>query len=147
MHPGSSLFRSITNFLSRIKRTRIHISGLNTNYAGPASVGYFVRDHSSLAIDRDSQNPLPAQTEQPQCFQQAYMNLVPDYHRDGGRAKQAVCFNVPTYSFENRMTSGRQAGEVGHSRSRDEPDLRLRGHSKDRDQPLSANLFQGGRNG
>jgi hypothetical protein len=64
------------------------------------------------------------------------VRLGSDEHPNRRSADQAVVADVPADASQDGLAGGRQRGDVGHLRARDQPDAGLLGQPKQRPEPV-----------
>src|SRR5215510_323150 len=118
MQPARMLSNSREDFGNRIERTGIDVAGLGANQNRSVNArqnsAKLIRSHAALIIRRNSDDLLASETKHLQASKDRYMRFIACYHRDSRRANQTVLLNIPAKFLVQRMSSGRQAGKVGH---------------------------------
>ena len=99
MHPGAVRMRSLADLGKRIAGARVYVTGLNTKNRWAGKGWNRICSHSTLRIDRHSDDAISAQAQKSQRLEKRRMRFFADYYRDRWRAKQAIGFDVPIRSL------------------------------------------------
>src|SRR5207248_2619331 len=108
VHPGAGGVRPLDNLGDGIERTRVHVSRLDADDRRTAYFRKRIRAHPSLSIDRNLDDPTPAEPQDAERFADGGMRLGRDHNGHQWRAEESVRLHIPTRTLEHRMSRGRQ---------------------------------------
>ena len=118
VHPRAAFVCAPADLDGRIECAGIHVASLNADDGASVEIRQRIRAHPALSIDSDALDTLPAQSQQPQRFQQRDMYFVADDDAERRRLEEPGALDVPAGAAEQRVTCGGQPVEVGQSSRR-----------------------------